>query len=347
MEPSSADPHWLAALQTAVVVLDPAPVPRWISPSAEELFGISAAHARERLVPWLESAGVLALLEHARRSGRTLTAVGIESRTAGRSLVVDVDITPLDGQAVLLECHEATLRRRAESDRDQRQRRELSRRVLAQLAHEIRNPLAGLKGAAQLLGRDEAEPARAELLRIVVDEVTRLDRLVGQMLGTTRAAPAQPVSIHVIVDRVLALLAAETGAAVELVRDFDPSLPDCRVDVDAIARALLNLGRNAVQSGAGRVVLRTRAARNATWDGRRHRLALAVEVVDNGPGVPAELVESLFFPLVTSKSDGSGLGLAIAQEAAMRNGGRIEYERHAGQTCFRLLLPLDQRPGVE
>jgi len=344
---SVADPEWLAALKTAVIVLDPAPIPRWISPSAEEMFGVSAAHAGERLVPRLESAGVLALVAHARRSGRTLTAVGIEYHDAERSLLIDVDITPLDGEAVLLECHEATLRQRAELERDQRHRRELSRRVLAQLAHEIRNPLAGLKGAAQLLDRDEADPARSELLGILVGEVSRLDRLVEQMLGTTRIATPRAVSIHAVVDRVHALLASEAGERVELVRDYDPSLPECRADADAVVRALLNLGRNALQAGAGRVVLRTRALRNATWDGQRHRLALAVEVVDNGPGVPAELVDSLFFPLVTSKPDGSGLGLAIAQELAKRHSGRIEYQRRDGQTCFRLLLPLPARPGVE
>ncbi|MEX0915957.1 MAG: ATP-binding protein, partial [Wenzhouxiangellaceae bacterium] len=171
-------------------------------------------------------------------------------------------------------------------------------------------------------------------------EADRLHALVDELLAPAGPARMTQANVHETVDRLHALLLSEATEGVAVDRDYDPSLPELELDANQLLQALLNLGRNALQSGADRIVLRTRAARWVTWEGMLHRLAVAIEIVDNGRGVPADLAESLFFPLVTSRSEGSGLGLAIAQEIADRHGGRIDFESEPGNTVFRLLLPV-------
>lgn len=333
--------EWLDYLVTAVVRLDRARGLRDLNAAAAELLGAEGGtqDADERVGRALSGIGVDALLDRAAAERRIVSAQDLRWQRPDGEFWLDVDVVPLPG-GWLIELHDAGLRRRALADRQRGDRRALSQRVVRQLAHEIRNPLAGLRGAAQLLARDEADPARRELADIVRDEADRLARLVDQLLGPGGDASMQAGNIHEPVERCRALLAAEAGAGTAVGRDYDPSLPPVRFDADRLSQALLNLGRNALQAGAGTVVLRTRAARNVTCAGRRHRLAVAVEVADDGAGVPAELVDSLFFPLVTGRDDGSGLGLAIAQQIADLHGGRIEFDSRPGDTVFRLLLPV-------
>jgi two-component system nitrogen regulation sensor histidine kinase GlnL len=327
---------WLDHLLTAVVRLDGERRVRDLNPAAAELLGGREARVEQALA----ETGLDAMLDRAAAERRIVSVQDLEWRRPDGESWLDADIVRLPDGGWLLELHDAGLRRRALADRQLGDRRALSRRVVRQLAHEIRNPLAGLRGAAQLLARDEPDPARRELADIVRDEADRLDRLVDELLGPSGTVQLQAGNVHEPVDRVFALLAAEAGAGVRVRRDYDPSLPAVAFDGDRLARALLNLGRNALQAGGGQVVLRTRAARNVTCAGQRHRLAVAVEVADDGAGVPDELTDSLFFPLVTGRSDGSGLGLAIAQEIAGLHGGRIEFDSRPGDTVFRLLLPV-------
>jgi len=338
--PDSIDP--LEALHTAVVILGSDAMPRYLNPAAEELLGLSRTHSGvgRGLARLLDQTGIGELIEHARRADRTLAAIGLHLETDRAKRVLDIEITPLPDQAVLLELRDATLRQRARKDQDQLARRNLSRRVLGQLAHEIRNPLAGLRGAAQMLGRSVRDAEQQELVQILCDEADRLDRLVAEMLIPTGLPRPRPCCIHVALDRLSTLLAAEAGPGVRIEPDYDPSLPELPLDEDQIIQALLNLGRNALQAGARTITLTTRAVHRQTWGGRMHRLAVAIEIRDDGAGVPDELAESLFFPLVTSKPDGSGLGLAIAQEIMQCHGGQIEYESEPGNTVFRAFLPI-------
>jgi len=346
-EYSRAIPDWLTHLQTAVVVLDPGNLPRYLNPAAEDLLGVSGHNLSGRndagagpALAAIEEAGLEALIRRSVIDRRVVAAQDIEWRHAGRVVWLDVEVTVLPGGDRLLELHDAELRRRAQDDRLRHERQRLSRRVVRQLAHEIRNPLAGLRGAAQLLGRDAPDDARRELAGIVCRESDRLHALVNELLAPTGRSELVAGNIHEPVDRLHALLAAEAGSDVSVTRDYDPSLPGLELDADQLLQALLNLGRNALQSGADLIRLRTRSATRVTWAGTMHRLAVAVEICDNGRGVPEELSESLFFPLVTGRSEGSGLGLAIAQEIADRHGGRIEFESEPGNTVFRLLLPV-------
>lgn len=328
-------PDWVAYLQTAVVLLDASGRVRFLNPAAEDLLGADSVIETE-----LRASGLDALVDRAAHEQRAISAQDVEWQNTGRVQWLDVQVTTISDGATLLELHDAGLRRRAQEDRLRHDRQALSRRVVRQLAHEIRNPLAGLRGAAQLLGRDERDVEKRELTEIVCSEVDRLHALVDELLAPAGPARMRHANVHEPVDRLHALLISEAADGVRVERDYDPSLPELELDASQLFQALLNLGRNALQSGADRVCLRTRAVRRATWDGTLRRLAVAVEIADNGRGVPPELAESLFFPLVTGRPDGSGLGLAIAQEIADRHGGRVEFESEPGATVFRLLLPV-------
>lgn len=339
-------PDWLEHLQTAVMRLDSKGRVRFVNPAAHDLLGAAGGQSTGAFRREMRASGLGALVERASGEQRTLSAQDIEWQDAGRVLWLDVQVTALTDGGTLLELHDAGLRRRAQEDRLRHDRQALSRRVVRQLAHEIRNPLAGLRGAAQLLGRDEPDPDRRELTDIICHEADRLHALVDELLAPAGPARMVHANVHQPVDRLHALLSSEADDGVAVERDYDPSLPEIELDSNQLLQALLNLGRNALQSGADRIVLRTRAARRVTWGGAPHRLAAAVEISDNGRGVPAELAESLFFPLVTGRPEGSGLGLAIAQEIVDRHGGRIEFESEPGNTVFRLLLPVPDQSGI-
>jgi two-component system nitrogen regulation sensor histidine kinase GlnL len=222
-----------------------------------------------------------------------------------------------------------------------------SRLMVRQLAHEIKNPLGGLRGAAQLLERELLDPALREYTRVIISEADRLTNLLDSMLGPGRPPAKQLVNLHELLERVYHLLRSEAAEGVIVDRDYDPSLPPLTVDPNHIIQAMLNLGRNALQalSGPGvhapRLVLRTRAAINASVGARRHRLVASVQFEDNGPGVPAEIRDTIFYPLVSGRSDGTGLGLGIAQDLVSRHGGLIEFDSAPGRTTFVISLPMD------
>jgi len=215
--------------------------------------------------------------------------------------------------------------------------------ALKGLAHEVRNPLAGIKGAAQLLGRRagarEGNDEERALLTLIGAEVERLAGLVDRLMNPDAPSELRPTNIHAVLERVRQLADAEAGWAVRLERDYDPSLPDLQADADRLVQALWNLVRNALESGANTVTLRTRAEHNVLIGDRSHRLAVRVEVADDGRGVPDSLAERIFLPLVTGRAEGSGLGLPLAQQVAREHGGSLGYRSRPGHTVFTLLLP--------
>lgn len=209
------------------------------------------------------------------------------------------------------------------------------------LAHELRNPLAGLKGAAQLLGRRVDDAESRELVELVGTEVERLTQLIDRLLSPAPPRPHAPLNIHAVLEQVLRLAENEAGWALRLVRDYDPSLPELQGDPDRLVQAVWNLVRNAIQAGATQVALRTRAEFGVRIGESVHPLALRMEIVDDGRGVPDELAEQIFLPLVSGRADGSGLGLALAQQVAREHRGSLGYRSRPRHTVFTLLLPLD------
>jgi len=215
--------------------------------------------------------------------------------------------------------------------------------ALKGLAHEIRNPLAGLKGAAQLLARRagaRADEDEVELVGLIGSEVDRLAALVDRLLNPAPPRALEALNIHVVLERVRQLADVEAGWAIKLVRDYDPSLPAVAGDADRLVQALWNLVRNALESGASQVSLRTRAEHGVLIGDSAHRLVVRVEIADNGRGVPEDLAERIFLPLVSGRAEGSGLGLALAQQVAREHGGSLGYRSRPGHTVFTLLLPV-------
>lgn len=223
--------------------------------------------------------------------------------------------------------------------------------ALKGLAHELRNPLAGLKGAAQLLARralhrDDNDDER-ELIGLIESEIERLNGLLDQLLSPSPQRPHTALNIHVVLERVLRLAETEGGWSVRLQRDYDPSIPEFPGDADRMTQAVWNLVRNAIQADAASVTLRTRVEHGVRIHDHLHAMALRVEIIDDGKGVPEELAEHLFLPLVSGRAEGSGLGLALAQQVAREHGGSLTYRSRPGHTVFTLLLPQPDEHRLE
>jgi len=218
------------------------------------------------------------------------------------------------------------------------------------LAHELRNPLAGLKGAAQLLARRldaETQGDSRELVAMIGSEVERLTALVDRLLTPAPPRPHTPLNIHAVLERVLRLAESDAGWAVRLVRDYDPSLPEFAGDSDRLMQSVWNLVRNAIEAGAANVTLRTRAEHAVRIADAVHPIALRLEIIDDGRGVPEEITERLFLPLVSGRAEGSGLGLALAQQVAREHRGSLAYRSRPGHTVFTLLLPMHVEESPE
>lgn len=217
--------------------------------------------------------------------------------------------------------------------------------ALKGLAHEIRNPLAGMKGAAQLLGRRVDTDDARELVGLIDAEVDRLAALVDRLMNPAPPHVFQPTNIHAVLERVRQLAEVEAGWAIRIVRDFDPSLPEFPGDADRLVQALWNLVRNALESGASQVQLRTRAEHHLLIGDAAHKLVVRVEIADDGRGVPDDLAERIFLPLVSGRAEGSGLGLPLAQQVAREHRGSLSYRSRPGHTVFTLLIPVpDDEP---
>jgi two-component system nitrogen regulation sensor histidine kinase GlnL len=344
----------LDALSTGVVLLDAQLCVLYANMGGQDLLGVSFKQVRGLPLGELFAAAqpLVALLRRALAdnkscAGHELTLIPVATLPATRApAVVDFTITPLDnplgGRQLLLELVDARARRRIARESDLRSRADGSRLMVRQLAHEIKNPLGGLRGAAQLLERELHESRLKEYTTVIISEADRLCSLVDTMLGPFGPPRTRLLSVHEICEYVYELLRNEAAPGVSIERDYDPSLPDGQFDRNEIIQALLNIARNALQAlgGSGRIVLRTRALSNLNLGPKRHRLVACVQVEDDGPGVPEELQQTLFLPLVTSKANGTGLGLSVAQDMIARHQGVIEFESRAGRTVFSIMLPL-------
>lgn len=213
--------------------------------------------------------------------------------------------------------------------------------ALKGLAHELRNPLAGIKGGAQLLARKHDDAASTELTTLIQTEVDRLAALLDRLMSPQPATPHASLNLHAVLDRVLRLAENDAGWAVRLIRDYDPSLPEVEGDADRLAQAVWNLVRNAIEAGATQVTLRTRAEHGVRIADQVHPLALRLDIVDDGRGIPETLAEQVFLPLISGRAEGSGLGLALAQQVTREHRGALTFRSRPGHTVFTLLLPIE------
>jgi two-component system, NtrC family, nitrogen regulation sensor histidine kinase GlnL len=276
-------------------------------------------------------------LAHLRRSLRAPISVQV---TASAQYTEDA--------AMVLEIVEIEQQLRLSRDERALGQSEANRTLLRNLAHEIKNPLGGIRGAAQLLDAELAHQEQREYTRVIIAEADRLQVLVDRVLATHRQARViGDFNVHEVCERVRSVLLAQYPRGLTITRDYDASMPDLRGDREQLIQAVLNIGANAahalaarIAAGDGHVLLRTRIARHVTIARRHVRLAAELAVIDNGPGVPEELGESIFLPLVSGRADGSGLGLSLAQALVQGNEGAIEFTSRPGETVFRILLPL-------
>ncbi|HEX5352992.1 MAG TPA: ATP-binding protein [Rhodanobacteraceae bacterium] len=323
-------------LATGVARLDARLIVVYANPAFGEHTGFAASRLSGQTLVALKPDGVrlhaAALQAHA--SGATLACRNATvCPEPGREATLDFTFSPVAG-SILVEAHAtapvAGSTRVSES--------------LRGFAHEVRNPLAAISGAAQLLEQGAGDSRQRELAQLIRDESARLAALAERLLGARNALAIRPVNVHAMLERVAELLAAERSD-VAIVRDYDPSLPAWHGDPDRLLQALLNLARNAVQAHAARIVLRSRA--EAGWrDARGQRVAaLRIEIEDDGDGVPDAVAYSLFEPMVSGRPDGAGLGLALAREIAREHAGELTWRRCEAGSCFVLLLPRHQRAG--
>jgi two-component system nitrogen regulation sensor histidine kinase GlnL len=265
--------------------------------------------------------------------------------------VVDCRVSPIyaDDACLLIELTDVTRRSQITRENSLLIQHGAGRQMIRQLAHEIKNPLGGIRGAAQLLERQLPEESQREYTQVVISETDRLAGLVDTLLGPGGPPDKQPVNVHELLEYVVRLIESEDDRQLTVHRDYDPGLPDIHLDRAQMIQAFLNLLRNAAAAldGQGTLTLRSRAVTNFTIGNVRHRVIASIEIEDDGPGIPPELQDTVFYPLVTSRPEGTGLGLPAAQELISRHGGLIEFDSRPGHTVFYVRIPLAQEDTDE
>ncbi len=344
----------LDCLSTGALVLDAEDRIAYVNPAAETLLGVSGAlllgdragAAFDRSPEFLDA--ILA----ARTTQETVIEYELDVSVSGHPPIrLGCSVSPLDAWpgSVLIEMRAVDPHLRIARLEQARLQQEANRELLRNLAHEIKNPLGGIRGAAQLLEHELPRESLREYTQVIIKESDRLQSLMERLLTPHRMPRFGAVNIHEVLERVRSLILAETPS-VTLRRDYDISLPEIRADAEQLIQATLNIARNAVQAmhgdghghgrGQGEIIFRTRVARQITLESRRYQLGMRVEIIDNGPGIPDEIREQIFYPLVSGREGGSGLGLAVAQTLVAQNHGTIDCESRPGHTVFSIFLPL-------
>ena len=326
---------WAEQMSTGLALVDGQLRVQWINPALAELLGLGLRHAQGQFL-----AGLLPDTRVAEQAARCLAEQrSVQCRGIALSgmqsdgLRADVSLQPLGGESVLVEVHALAESAPMVSP--------LSA-TLRGFAHEVKNPLAGLRGAAQLLQRRLDDADMQALAAMVIAEADRLAALANRLLHHDGAPQLGAVNLHQLLERLSDLIQAEQSPP-HLRHDYDPSLPDVHGDADRLLQVMLNLARNASEAGARTLTLRSRVEHGLRVGDRMLRSALRLDVVDDGPGVPPALRDTLFEPLVSGRADGTGLGLAISREIAHEHGGELRYVSRPGDTVFSLYLPLPPR----
>ncbi len=340
---SPAGLDWLA---TAVLLLDDHLIVASVNPAAESLL----AQGRKQLVGspvarlFTGNDRFLARLGGAVSSESGFTENELALELAGRTVPLSCAVSPVreNGFALLVELRELDQPLRIIREAKQLGLEQAHRELLRNLAHEIKNPLGGIRGAAQLLERELPAPELREFTQVIVKEADRLQALMNRLLTPHRLPRIEMVNIHEVMERVRMLLAAEHPDGLEIRREYDVSLPEFPADRESLIQAILNVARNAAQAldGQGEIRFRTRVVRQPTVARQRYRLAIGIDIEDNGPGVPADIADKIFLPLVSGREGGTGLGLSLSQSYVRQHNGLIEFESAQGLTRFTVLLPV-------
>ena len=342
-------------LNTAVLLLSDELLIDYINPAAESLLQVSSARLCGTSVDALfaNSESISDALHQALQLGRPHTRRHEYLRIHGvEASQVDYSITPVELQAkkmLLMEMQPIDRFLKINREEALLSVHDTSKSLVRGLAHEIKNPLGGIRGAAQLLDQEITEQGdgeASELCQIITTEADRLCNLVDRLLGPNHLPQVANLSIHEVTEHVATLIEAEVQGQLVLERDYDPSIPEISGDREQLIQAVLNVARNAMQAlmdvsqSSRKIIFRTRVQRSFTIAGQYHRVTCRLDIIDNGPGISADIKERIFFPMISGRSEGSGLGLTIAQTAVNGHQGIIECESEAGNTCFSIYLPI-------
>ena len=353
MPPEMFHTRLLDNLPTAILLVDPTMRVVYLNPAAENLLELSSARVVGEEIGRVlqEDSGTTASLQRVLDSG-----VGFTKRQATlrlgveKEVIVDYVVTPatLETETLILEIQPLDRMMRISREEALLSAQHLSQLLVRSLAHEIKNPLGGLRGAAQLLARELDSEHLTDYTNVIIEEADRLRNLVDRLLSAPRRITREPVNIHEVLERVRHLVEAESNGRLVIHRDYDPSIPEIMGDREQLIQAVLNISRNAQQAlrsmpsdALPELRLRTRTQRQFTIGNSRHRLACQIDITDNGPGVPPELMGTLFVPMISGRVDGTGLGLTIAQSIINQHHGLIECKSGPGKTVFSVLIPLE------
>lgn len=341
----------LDSLSTAIILVDVDLLICHMNPAAEALLAMSCESNTGEPITYFfhESEDTDRQLKMAATQANHYTKRHAEWRLlSGGSVTVDYTVTPFGNHdGLIIEIQPIDRLLRISREEMLTSSHETSRNLIRGMAHEIKNPLGGIRGAAQLLARELPNSGLAEYTSIIIDEADRLRNLVDRMLGPNQLPKWQSLNIHEAIERVANIIKAESEDAIKIVRDYDPSIPELQGDKEMLIQALLNIVRNAMQAlteaqvDNGVIQLRTRIQRQYTIGRKHHPLICRIDIIDNGPGIPDHMIENIFYPMISGRAEGTGLGLTISQHLIHQHHGLIECHSEPGNTRFSLYLPME------
>ncbi|KPJ96963.1 MAG: histidine kinase [Gammaproteobacteria bacterium SG8_15] len=340
-------------LTNAVLLLNNDLQLEYINPAGEILFEVSSRRLKGTSIDELFSSdqSLNDEIRHALVTGNPFTQRERDITLMNRRIVAaDCVVTPLldakdranaEKRLMLIEINSLNRGIRVSRDEHNYAQSNAMRAMIRGLAHEIKNPLGGLRGAAQLLERELHDEELKEFTNIIIGEADRLRNLVNRLLGPNKPPQREAINIHEITEHLTQLLNADKPEGVRILHDYDPSIPEVEADRDQLIQALLNIAVNALHAvgNEGSITFKTRALRHFTIGQTHHKLVCQVEIIDDGPGIPEDITETIFIPMVTSRADGSGLGLSISQSLIQQHGGMIQCKSEPGNTVFTVFLP--------
>ncbi|WP_028116393.1 nitrogen regulation protein NR(II) [Ferrimonas senticii] len=333
-------------LATAILVLDASRQVAYANSAAEQLLGLG--HRRLLGCTLAELYQHLSADAHTLNSalssnqGQTLYALSLATLD-GQHHTIDLTVSPLPDDCRVIEARAIDQQQRISQELQQYAQHHAAQLLVRGLAHEIKNPLGGLRGAAQLLQMELEDSELTEFTQIIIEQSDRLRALVDRLLGPQYPGKRATTNVHRLLESCAQLCQLESHNGIQIERDYDPSIPDFTLDTDQLEQALLNICRNGCQAmqQQGKLTLKTRTHGSMTINGQRHRRVMTISIIDDGPGIAAEVRDTLFYPMVTNKADGSGLGLSIAQNIVAQHQGRIDVDSWPGHTEFIIYLPLN------
>lgn len=361
MTPKTISPSFkllIESLTTAVLIIDDQLNFRYLNPAAEMLLAVSGQQVEGAHIGayFYESDEALETLKEAAEAQHNYTKRQVNWQLVnGQSLTVDYTVTPMvDESGLIIEIQPLDRMLRISREEASVSAHETTRNLVRGLAHEIKNPLGGIRGAAQLLARELPDQRLEEYTGIIIAEADRLRNLVDKIMGPHQPPSIKAINVHEVTERVAAIVGAESGGKLKITRDYDPSIPSLPGDKEQLIQAILNVARNAWEAledagmvEAGEILISTRIQRHYTIGRAHYPLVCRIDITDNGPGINPNIIEEIFFPMISGRAQGTGLGLAISQQLISQHSGLIDCRSEPGRTQFSIYLPMEKRDAKE